>query len=83
MRESKFFYMLKGDMSLKIVERGVHKTIDIREGEAFMLPAKIPHSPQRKANTMGKLQSRTKVNKQNWKVIEFALSQDWLLNGKG
>lgn len=50
---SQFFYQLKGDMCLNVVERGVHKTIDIKEGEAFLLPARIPHSPQRKANTMG------------------------------
>ena len=41
-----FFYMLKGDMQLNIIERGVHKHIPIREGEMFMLPARIPHSPQ-------------------------------------
>lgn len=40
-------------MCLNVVERGVHKTIDIKEGEAFLLPARIPHSPQRKENTMG------------------------------
>lgn len=49
----KFFYQLKGDMCLKVIECGRKKSIHIRQGEAFLLPARIPHSPQRKANTIG------------------------------
>lgn len=48
-----FFYQLKGDMCLKVMENGQHKSIHIRQGEAFLLPARIPHSPQRKANSIG------------------------------
>lgn len=47
------FMMLKGDMVLKIVERGVHKDVSIKEGEIFLLPGRIPHSPQRYDNTVG------------------------------
>lgn len=50
-----FFFMIKGDMCLKVVENNMHKDIIIREGEAFLLPARIPHSPQRRANTIGTL----------------------------
>ena len=45
--------MLKGDMCLEVMERGVPKSIEIREGEVFLLPARIPHSPQRKKDTIG------------------------------
>ena len=50
-----FFYMRKGDMTLKIVEGGIPKDVHIKEGQVFLLPAKIPHSPQRQENTVGSL----------------------------
>jgi len=48
-----FFYQIEGDINLRIVEDGEVKDIPIREGEIFLLPAKVPHSPQRPANTVG------------------------------
>lgn len=48
-----FFYQIKGDMVLKIVEDGVFKDVSIREGEIYLLPARTPHSPQRPAGTLG------------------------------
>lgn len=48
-----FFMQLKGDMVLKIIDNGVPKDIPIKEGEIFVLPAKVPHSPQRFENTVG------------------------------
>ena len=47
------FYMLEGDMVLRVVDDGVPRDIDIREGEMFLLPALVPHSPQRKDGTVG------------------------------
>lgn len=35
------------------MENGVHKDVHIREGEFFLLPAKIPHSPQRSTDSCG------------------------------
>lgn len=47
------FLMIEGDMVLKVVDDGEFEDIVIREGEIFLLPGGVPHSPQRKANTVG------------------------------
>lgn len=48
-----FFYQLEGDMELRIRENGKTRVITIREGEIFLLPPRIEHSPQRYPNTVG------------------------------
>ena len=48
-----FFYQIEGEMILKIIEDGNQVDINIREGEIFLLPKNIPHSPQRFKNTVG------------------------------
>ena len=48
-----FFYQLEGDIVLKIMEDGNPVDIPIREGDIFLLPPRIPHSPQRSANSIG------------------------------
>ena len=48
-----FFYQLEGDMVLKIIEKSKRVDVPIREGEIFLLPKNVPHSPQRFENTIG------------------------------
>ena len=48
-----FFYQLKGNMVLRIMKSGKLEDIHIKEGEIFLLPPKIPHSPQRFEDTVG------------------------------
>ena len=48
-----FFYQLEGGIVLRIMEDGKPRDIQINEGEIFLLPSKIPHSPQRFENTVG------------------------------
>jgi 3-hydroxyanthranilate 3,4-dioxygenase len=48
-----FFYQVEGSIVLKVMEKGQPKDIEIREGDIFLLPGKVPHSPQRGAGTVG------------------------------
>lgn len=48
-----FFYQLEGDMLLRTMQENGRVDIPIREGEILLLPPRIPHSPQRYANTVG------------------------------
>ena len=48
-----FFYQLEGDILLKIIDNGIAKDVHIKEGDIYLLPSKVPHSPQRGANTVG------------------------------
>jgi 3-hydroxyanthranilate 3,4-dioxygenase len=42
-----FFYQLRGNMVLRIREDGRPRDVPIREGEIFLLPPHVRHSPQR------------------------------------
>jgi 3-hydroxyanthranilate 3,4-dioxygenase len=48
-----FFYQLEGEITVKIQEDGKAVEVPIKEGEVFLLPAKVPHSPIRSANSVG------------------------------
>lgn len=48
-----FFYQIEGDMTLRIREDGKAKDIPIKEGEVFLLPPHIHHSPQRTEGSVG------------------------------
>merc|ERR1719244_713425 len=45
------FYMRRGAMSLPVLTQGEIKTVHIKEGDVFLLPGRIPHSPQREEDT--------------------------------
>ncbi len=42
-----FFYQIRGDMLLKLIDNERIVDVPIREGEVFFLPAHVRHSPQR------------------------------------
>ena len=48
-----FFYQLEGDVLVKIQENGKSVDVHIKEGDIFLLPPNIPHSPIRPENTVG------------------------------
>ena len=47
------FYQIEGDITVRVQLDGKAQDIRIKEGEIFLLPGKIPHSPLRDANTVG------------------------------
>nr|PZN61373.1 MAG: 3-hydroxyanthranilate 3,4-dioxygenase [Pseudomonadota bacterium] len=53
-----FFYQIEGDMVLRTVQDGRIVDIPIREGEVFLLPPFVPHSPQRFPDTVGMVVER-------------------------
>jgi len=58
------FYQIEGDIVLKVIEDGKPRDIFIKQGELFLLPAGVPHSPQRPANTVGLVVEQPKASSQ-------------------
>lgn len=52
-QSEEFFYQIEGDVLVKIQEDGKSVDVPIKEGEIFLLPPNIPHSPIRPADTVG------------------------------
>lgn len=49
-----FFYQIKGDCYVEIYnDEGKREVVTVKEGEVFLLPANVPHSPHRVADTIG------------------------------
>jgi len=47
------FYQLEGDINVRIQVDGKPVDVPIKEGEMFLLPAKVPHSPMRSEGSIG------------------------------
>ncbi len=47
------FYQLEGDIIVRIQEDNKPVDISIKEGEMFLLPARVPHSPIRSEGSIG------------------------------
>lgn len=52
-QSEEFFYMIEGNMTLRIEEDGHIRDMPIQEGEIFLLAPNTPHSPQRTPNSIG------------------------------
>ena len=65
-----FFYQLEGDIIVRIQEDGRPVDMHIKEGDIFLLPPRVPHSPMRKANTVGlvieKKRADTEIDALQW-----------------
>jgi len=54
------FYQVEGDMVLRVMADGAPRDVPIREGEMMLLPARVRHSPQRPAGSVGVVVERVR-----------------------
>ena len=66
-----WFHQLEGEMVLRIQEDGRVREIPIRAGETFLLPARVPHSPQRAEGSIGLVIERKRLPHENDGLIWF------------
>ena len=66
-----FFYQLEGDVSVKIQEEGKAVEVPIKEGDIFLLPPRIPHSPIRPENTIGLVIERKRTAQEKDGLLWF------------
>lgn len=55
------FYQLEGEITVRIIEDGKIVPLRIGPGEMFLLPARVPHSPQRGPDTVGLVIERVRT----------------------
>ena len=55
------FYQVEGSMVLRIVDQGERRDVNIAEGDMLLLPPRVPHSPQRFADTVGLVVERKRL----------------------
>lgn len=56
-----YFHQLEGTMLLRMLIDGKIENMPIGPGEIFLLPAKVPHSPQRPSGTLGVVIERRRL----------------------
>jgi 3-hydroxyanthranilate 3,4-dioxygenase len=66
-----FFYQLEGDVTVGIQEDGKAVDVQIKEGDVFLLPPKVPHMPKRGANTIGLVIERKRRNNEKDGLLWF------------
>ena len=73
-----WFYQLEGDMVLRIQEDadgegngGVVRDIPISAGEIFLLPPRVPHSPQRMPDSIGLVIERKRLDHEDDGLMWF------------
>lgn len=55
-----FFYQLEGEMVLRTVQDGRIVDIPMHAGDVLLLPAHVPHSPQRRSQSIGLVVERVR-----------------------
>ena len=73
------FYQIKGNIIVKIQFEGKAIEVPINEGEMFLLPAKIPHSPIRSEGSVGLVIERKRSEKDKDGLMWFSETANHLL----
>jgi 3-hydroxyanthranilate 3,4-dioxygenase len=67
-----FFYQIQGDMELHLKPEGERRrVVTIKEGEIFVCPGGLPHSPRRFENTWGLVIERKRRNEEKEEFAWF------------
>ena len=56
-----YFYQLEGEMVLKLMTDEGPRDVPLKAGQMYLLPPKVPHSPQRMANSVGLVIERKRL----------------------
>lgn len=57
------FYQLEGTIKVVIQEEGIRKEMELKAGDIYLHPAKVPHSPIRYENSIGLVIERKRAGK--------------------
>ena len=73
------FYQLEGDIVVKTQQDGEMVEVSIKEGEMFLLPPKIPHSPVRPEGSIGLVIERKRESQHKDGLMWFSNKENALL----
>jgi 3-hydroxyanthranilate 3,4-dioxygenase len=52
------YYQIEGGINLRVINDGRVEEVRLRQGDLFLLPANVPHCPQRPAKSVGLVMER-------------------------
>ena len=73
------FYQIEGNILVKTQQEGKMTEIEIKEGEMFLLPPKIPHSPIRPEGSIGLVIERKRESQHKDGLMWFSEKENALL----
>lgn len=73
------FYQIEGDIVVKTQQNGEMVEIPIKEGEMFLLPPKVPHSPVRSDGSIGLVIERKRSKEDKDGLMWFSETANELL----
>lgn len=66
------FYQIQGSCYVEVINaEGKREVVEVKEGEMFLLPANVPHSPHRVENTIGLVIERNRAQGEHEDFVWF------------